>query len=97
MMMSVTSHQEMEVNNNETLITEKQQVKDVQLDSDLITSSSSESRTITVTDPEQWLCVAKLPPDTTEESFHHLLSEFGSVKESLLVCSTKTGECYLGD
>jgi len=46
---------------------------------------------ITVTDPEEWLCVAKLPLDITEEEFWELLAEFGGVKESFLMKSSKTG------
>jgi len=48
-------------------------------------------KSITVTDPEQWLCVAKLPLDLTEDEFYDLLAEFGGVKESFLMVSEKTG------
>ena len=87
---------ELEVNNNETL-TEKQAVKESEgggLNSDKDNDSpvSPVSRTITVTDPEEWLCVAKLPLDTTEETFHDLLSDFGCVKDSFLLVSSKTGK-----
>ena len=91
---TITSHQEMEVNNNETQL-EKQIVKDGGgqiIDANHV-SEIQLVRTITVTDPEEWLCVAKLPPDTTEETFLDLLSEFGSVKESFLLVSRKTGKC----
>ena len=54
---------------------------------------AAEKRTvITVTEPEQWLCVAKLPLDTTEEELLHLLEEFGQVTESFLMVSQKNGE-----
>ena len=54
---------------------------------------ATEKRTvITVTEPEQWLCVAKLPLDTTEEELLHLLEEFGQVTESFLMVSQKNGE-----
>lgn len=93
---AITSHQEMEVNNNETQKNlEKQTVKDVGghiIDNNHVPEIPL-VRTITVTDPEEWLCVAKLPPDTTEETFLDLLSEFGSVKESFLLVSHKTGKC----
>merc|ERR1719471_1443141 len=84
---------ELEVNNNETL-TEKQSVKESEglLDSDNNKPDDSPvDRTITVTDPEEWLCVAKLPLDTTEETFHDLLSDFGCVKDSFLLVSSRTG------
>ena len=48
---------------------------------------------ITVTEPEQWLCVAKLPLDTTEDELRDLLSDFGQVTESFLMVSEKNGEC----
>ena len=52
-----------------------------------------EKRTvITVTEPEQWLCVAKLPLDTTEAELLQLLAEFGQVTESFLMVSEKNGE-----
>ena len=88
---------ELEVNNNETL-SEKQSVKESEgglliSDKDEANESSSPvERTITVTDPEEWLCVAKLPLDTTEETFHDLLSDFGCVKDSFLLVSSKTGK-----
>ena len=47
---------------------------------------------ITVTEPEQWLCVAKLPLDTTEDELRDLLSDFGQVTESFLMVSEKNGE-----
>ena len=47
---------------------------------------------ITVTDPEEWLCVARLPLGTDHDTFLDLLSEFGGVKESFLLVSSKTGE-----
>ena len=50
------------------------------------------ARAITVSDPEEWLCVAKLPLDTDQEAFTELLSEFGAVKESFLLVSSKTGK-----
>ena len=53
----------------------------------------TEKRTvITVTEPEQWLCVAKLPLDTTEAELLQLLAEFGHVTESFLMVSEKNGE-----
>ena len=98
--MTPASHSEAmtEVNNNETLAL-KQQVKEApaQLsptssDPETPTQSSESARTITVTDAEEWLCVAKLPPSTNHETFLDLLSEFGGVKESFLLVSSKTGE-----
>ena len=91
---------ETEVNNNETL----QKLKDtlapdcdnVQENEDKVHEDEdallANPTSIEVTDPEEWLCVAKLPPSTTEESFCDLLSDFGSVKESFLMVSSKTGE-----
>jgi len=46
-----------------------------------------------VTEPEQWLCVAKLPVDITEDEFYDLLSEFGGVEDYFLMVSSKTGAC----
>ena len=100
--MTPASHPEAvtEVNNNETLA-QKQRVKETEEEaggplshSDPETSGSQEAeeRTISVTDPEEWLCVAKLPPGTDHDSFLDLLSEFGGVKESFLLVSSKTGE-----
>ena len=54
--------------------------------------TEAEARAITVSDPEEWLCVAKLPLDTDQEAFTELLSEFGAVKESFLLVSSKTGK-----
>lgn len=80
----LTSSQEKEVNNNE-------RVKEGETAAcDLAVSP----RTVTVTDPEEWICVAKLPPDTDHQAFLHLLSDFGSVKDSFLQKSTKTGESF---
>ena len=55
-------------------------------------SGGAAARAITVSDPEEWLCVAKLPLDTDQEAFTELLSEFGAVKESFLLVSSKTGK-----
>ena len=76
--MTPASHTEAmtEVNNNETL-TQKQQVKEAEAGdqlspspSDPETEASSQSpetsRTITVTDPEEWLCVARRPASTDD-------------------------------
>jgi hypothetical protein len=49
---------------------------------------------LAVTEPEQWLCVAKLPPDTTEAEFHSTLAEYGKVAESFLMVSDKTGKYH---
>lgn len=105
--MTPASHPEAmtEVNNNETLA-QKQRVKETEeaggpllspSPSDPETPGSEETqetqeRSITVTDPEEWLCVAKLPPGTDHDTFQDLLSEFGGVKESFLLVSSKTGE-----
>ena len=80
-----------EVNNNET---QKLKEKHEEADCDILDEEAllANPSSITVTDPEEWLCVAKLPPSTNEESFLDLLSEFGSVKESFLVVSSRTGE-----
>lgn len=87
----------MEVNNNEKLGPEVQEneVEDAGgggevLDDDTVNTFPPKS--ITVTDPEEWLCVAKLPLDITEDEFYDLLAEFGGVKESFLMVSDKTGE-----
>ena len=99
--MTPASHPEAmtEVNNNETLA-QKQRVKETEAagpesssPSDPEREQSQETqRTVTVTDPEEWLCVAKLPPSTDHDTFLDLLSEFGGVKESFLLVSSKTGE-----
>ena len=103
--MTPASHPEAmtEVNNNETLA-QKQRVKEAEEAVGPLSPSPSEpetpgsqsqetqERTITVTDPEEWLCVAKLPPGTDHDTFQDLLSEFGGVKESFLLVSSKTGE-----
>ena len=75
----LTSSQEQEVNNNQTV-----------KEGETLTSV----RTVTVTDPEEWICVAKLPPDTDQEAFQLLLEDFGTVKDSFLQKSTKTGESF---
>ena len=80
------SSPEPEVNNNQTL-SEKQSVKGGELP-----SCDPSVRTITVTDPEQWICVAKLPPQTTQQTFQDLLADFGSVAECFLQQSSKTGK-----
>jgi len=84
----------MEVNNNDKLGHEVQE-KEVEdtgggegLDDNSVTSPP---KSITVTDPEEWLCVAKLPLDITEDEFWDLLAEFGGVKESFLMNSARTG------
>ena len=79
----MTSTQEQEVNNNQT-VKEAESLTNI--------TNLTTSRTITVTDPEEWICVAKLPPDTDQQAFQHLLSDFGAVKDSFLQKSTKTGE-----
>ena len=92
-MESVSQNSETEVNNNETLQKLKETLAPdcdkVHEDEDSLLANPT---SIEVTDPEEWLCVAKLPPSTTEESFCDLLSDFGSVKESFLMVSSKTGE-----
>ena len=82
----LTSSQEKEVNNNQT----------VKEGAETLTTSttSTTSRTVSVTDPEEWICVAKLPPDTDQQAFEHLLADFGAVKDSFLQKTTKTGESY---
>ena len=75
----LTSSQEKEVNNNQT-------VKEGE--------TLATPRTVTVTDPEEWICVAKLPPDTDQQAFQHLLADFGTVKDSFLQKSPKTGEFF---
>ena len=58
-------------------------------------AKETEARTgLLVTEPEQWLCVAKLPRDTTEQEFHDILAEFGKVADSFLMVSDKTGEVH---
>ena len=88
----------MEVNNNDKLGHEVQE-KEVEdtgggegLDDNSVTPPP---KSITVTDPEEWLCVAKLPLDITEDEFWDLLAEFGGVKESFLMNSERTGECRI--
>lgn len=51
-----------------------------------------EGRVLEVREAEEWLCVAKLPRDTTEQEFSDLLAEFGRVRTSLLMQSDTTGE-----
>lgn len=41
---------------------------------------------------DQWLCIARLPLDYTEDEFTSLVSSYGRVKASFLVCSEVTGE-----
>ena len=60
-----------------------------------VASIEKKRAVITVTDPEQWLCVAKLPLDTTEAELLQLLEEFGQVTESFLMVSEKNGKVYL--
>ena len=79
----LTSSQEKEVNNNQT----------VKEGTETLTTSTT-SRTVSVTDPEEWICVAKLPPDTDQQAFEHLLADFGTVKDSFLQKSSKTGEYF---
>ena len=79
----LTSSQEKEVNNNQTV---KEGAETL--------ATSTTSRTVSVTDPEEWICVAKLPPDTDQQAFEHLLADFGAVKDSFLQKTTKTGESY---
>lgn len=58
-------------------------------------AKDTEARTgLLVTEPEQWLCVAKLPRDTTEQEFRDILADFGKVADSFLMVSDKTGEAY---
>ena len=79
----LTSSQEKEVNNNE-------RVKEGEIAG--CDPSTASLRTVTVTDPEEWICVAKLPPDTSHQAFQDLLADFGSVRECFLQKSNKTGE-----
>ena len=70
-----------EVNNN---VKHKVGVEDVE-------DGGRKERRIVVKGPEEWLCVARLPPDMEEEEFLELLQEFGRVEEAFLVLSLKTG------
>eukprot|EP00090_Calanus_glacialis_P028706 TRINITY_DN46070_c0_g1_i1.p1 TRINITY_DN46070_c0_g1~~TRINITY_DN46070_c0_g1_i1.p1 ORF type:complete len:666 (-),score=138.11 TRINITY_DN46070_c0_g1_i1:710-2707(-) len=91
----INSDPTMELNNNEKLGPEVQEkeVEDAgggeELSDNIVNISPPTS--ITVTDPEEWLCVAKLPLDITEDEFWDLLAEFGGVKESFLMKSKRTG------
>jgi len=82
----------MEVNNNEKVGPEVQE-KEVEGAGGGAEEQvrSSPPSSITVTDPEEWLCVAKLPLDITEDEFWDLLAEFGGVKESFLCHCQRSG------
>ena len=41
---------------------------------------------------DQWLCIARLPLEFSEDEFTSLVSNYGRVKASFLVCSETTGE-----
>lgn len=47
---------------------------------------------VTPTATELMLCVARLPPDFTEEQFQTLVKSCGDVRRSFLMISEKTGE-----
>ena len=55
-------------------------------------AKAEEEASVIVTDAEEWLCVAKLPLDTTQEEFTELLAQFGPVKRTILIRSRKTGK-----
>ena len=46
---------------------------------------------VVVKDPEDWLCVSRLPADVSEDEFYDILSEFGGVEESFLLTSSQSG------
>jgi len=73
----------MEVNNN---------TKGVE-DQENTVSEIGKPHNLEVKEPEQWLCVAKLPVDITEDEFFDLLAEFGGVEDNFLMVSSKTGAC----
>ena len=77
--------QVMEVNNNTKGVEDQEKIAH----SDI--SKGGKPHNLEVTDPEQWLCVAKLPVDITEDEFYDLLSEFGGVEDYFLMVSSKTG------
>ena len=51
-----------------------------------------DSFSIKVTDPEDWLCIARMPLDFSQEEFQDLVKEFGNVERVLLVNSERTGK-----
>lgn len=80
-----------EVNNNTSEKVVLEQEVTVREHEETVTDCSPHS--LEVTGPEQWLCVAKLPLDLTEDEFYDLLVEFGGVRESFLMVSAKSGVC----
>jgi hypothetical protein len=58
---------------------------------------SRRRRVLVVAGPEEWLCVARLPPDMEEDEFQELLADFGRVEESFLVRSRLTGQQVVGE
>ena len=76
-----------EENNND-----KNDMFEGQVEQDGEEEKVEEEASIIVTDAEEWLCVAKLPLDTTQEEFTELLAQFGPVKRTILIRSRKTGK-----
>ena len=76
-----------EENNND-----KNDMFEGQVEEDGDDAKVEEGASIIVTDDEEWLCVAKLPLDTTQEEFTELLAQFGPVKRTILIRSRKTGK-----
>ena len=52
----------------------------------------NETLRLTVTYPEEWLCVARMPLDFTKAEFENLLKEYGPVSQSLLIHSETSGK-----
>ena len=77
-----------EVNNND----KNDNMVEGQVEEDGEEEKVEEEESVIVTDAEEWLCVAKLPLDTTQEEFTELLAQFGPVKRTILIRSRKTGK-----
>ena len=85
-----------EVNNNddkEAKEVEQEARSEIRSQEEDTRSQEQEIRScITVTEPEQWLCVAKLPPDTSEQEFREILQDFGKLEDSFLMAGLKNGQ-----
>ena len=84
-----------EVNNNddkEAKEAEQEARSEIRSQEEDTRSQEQEARScITVTEPEQWLCVAKLPPDISEQEFREILQDFGKIEDSFLMAGHKNG------
>jgi hypothetical protein len=46
---------------------------------------------LTVSSPEEWLCVARMPLDLNQIEFHNLLQDYGAVQQCFLIHSETSG------